>query len=198
MTITYIVGNNLYVNTTNRCCNSCEFCVRTKQEGYGTAYSLWLNREPTKEEILEDILKLKLEDFSELVFCGYGEPFYRIDDILWVGKNLKEKHIIKVRINTNGLGELICGYAVSPKLCGLIDLISISLNASTAKKYDAICHSIFGEKSFDAMLEFAKTTTNYVPKVLFSVVDIIGKEDIEACRKIAETCNVGFIVRTEI
>lgn len=198
MTITYIVGNNLYVNTTNRCPNACEFCIRTKQDGYGNANSLWLDREPTKEEILEDILKRTLSDYHELVFCGYGEPFYRIDDIVWVAKNLKAIQPVTVRINTNGLADLMFGYSVSPKLEGAIDTVSISLNASNAKDYNAICHSEFGENAFEAMLTFAKTAKNYVPNVFFSVVDLIGEEEIEKCRKIAEDCEVGFTVRTEI
>ncbi|OJU11495.1 MAG: radical SAM protein [Clostridiales bacterium 43-6] len=198
MMITYEVGENLYINTTNRCSNACEFCIRTRQEGYGTANSLWLKEEPTKEEILEDILKRDLEKYPELVFCGFGEPFYRIDDILWVVKKLKETKLVTVRINTNGLGDLILGYRVSPKLEGIIDIVSISLNASNAKDYDAICHPEFGEQSFEAMLTFAKTAKEYVPLVIFSVVDVIGTEEIEACRRIAKDCGVEFRIRDEL
>ena len=82
MTITYEVGNGLYVNVTNRCTNACEFCVR--QTADGTYGELWLEKEPTKQEILDDILARDLSAYNELVFCGYGEPTVRLHDILWV------------------------------------------------------------------------------------------------------------------
>ena len=83
MTITYSYGKNLYVNTTNRCDMHCDFCLRQSGDGVGEADSLWLEREPTREEIWEDLQKRDLNAFSELVFCGYGEPTYRLHDILW-------------------------------------------------------------------------------------------------------------------
>ena len=99
MTITYEVGTGLYVNVTNRCTNSCEFCVRSVADGtYG---ELWLTREPTKDEILEDILKRDLSLYTELVFCGYGEPTLRLYDILEVARAVKEKSSIKIRINSH-------------------------------------------------------------------------------------------------
>lgn len=89
MTITYGYGKNLYVNTTNRCTCACEFCIRTTGDGVGTASSLWLDREPTREEILADIQKQDLSRYAELVFCGYGEPTFRWDDIAWVCDQLR-------------------------------------------------------------------------------------------------------------
>lgn len=90
MTITYGYGKNLYVNTTNRCTCACEFCIRTTGDGVGTASSLWLDREPTREEILADIQKQNLSRYDELVFCGYGEPTFRWDDIAWVCDQLRD------------------------------------------------------------------------------------------------------------
>lgn len=194
MTITYEVGNGLYVNTTNRCSNACEFCVRATVESfYG---DLWLEREPTVEEICESIFSRDLTKYSELVFCGYGEPTERIDDILAVAGQVKAKSNLPIRINTNGQGNLIAGRDITPELAGLIDCISISLNTADASSYQAICHSDYGEDAYEALQDFAKKATKYVPKVVFSVVEkTIPDEDIEKCRKIASDCGVTLRVR---
>lgn len=194
MTITYEVGNGLYVNTTNRCSNACEFCVRSTVESfYG---DLWLKREPTVEEICDSIFSRDLSKYTELVFCGYGEPTERIDDILAVADRVKAVCTLPIRINTNGQGSMIAGYDITPKLAGRIDVISISLNTADAKSYQAICHSRFGEAAYEGLLEFAKSAKQYVPKVVLSVVDTtIPPEEIEKCRDIANACGVTLRVR---
>jgi TatD family-associated radical SAM protein len=194
MTITYTVGNSLYVNTTNRCSNSCDFCVRSHgEELYG---DLWLDREPTREEILDDIISREPEKYDELVFCGYGEPTERLDDILWVCRELKKSRNLKIRINTNGHADLINKRDTAPEFSGLVDTLSISLNCADAKSYQAVCHSEFGEEAFDALIDFARRAKNYVPIVIFSVVrGSIPDEDIEICRKIADDAGVILRVR---
>ena len=194
MTITYTVGDSLYVNTTNRCSNSCDFCVRSHgEELYG---DLWLDREPTREEILEDIEKRPLADYKELVFCGYGEPCERLDDILWVCRELKKQHTLKIRINTNGHSDLINGRNTAPEFAGLMDTVSISLNCADAKSYAAVCHPEFGEEAYAALIDFARRVKEYVPNVIFSVVrGSIPDADIEICRKIAEDAGVKLRVR---
>ena len=195
MTITYTVGNSLYVNTTNRCSNSCDFCVRSHgEELYG---DLWLEREPTREEILEDVEKREPDRFPELVFCGYGEPTERQDDIVWTARQLKAKHpSLKIRINTNGQADLINNRDTAPELAGLVDTLSISLNCANAKSYQDVCHSVFGEKAFDALIDYARRAKKHVPDVVFSVVrGSIPDEDIEVCRKIAESVGVRLRVR---
>lgn len=194
MTITYEVGNGLYVNTTNRCSNACAFCVRSTVESfYG---DLWLKREPTVEEICESIFSRDLTKYTELVFCGYGEPTMRIDTVLEVASRVKALTALPIRINTNGQGSMIAGYDITPKLAGLIDVVSISLNTADAKSYQAICHSRFGEAAYQGLLDFAKAAKQYVPKVILTVVDTtIPPEEIEKCRKIAENCGVTLRVR---
>ncbi len=194
MTITYTVGNSLYVNTTNRCSNNCDFCVRSHGEAlYG---DLWLDREPDKEEILEDIEKRDLSAYDELVFCGYGEPAIRLDDILWVCRRLKEKYDIKIRMNTNGQSDLINRRDTTPEFEGLFDCVSISLNCANAKDYQKICHSDYGEAAFDALIDFAGRVKKYVPKVAMSVVrGSIPDSDIEICRQIADKTGVNLRVR---
>ncbi len=194
MTITYTVGDSLYVNTTNRCSNSCDFCVRSHgEELYG---DLWLDREPTKEEILADIEKRDLSQYPELVFCGYGEPTERLDDILWVCKKIKASYNIKIRINTNGHSDLINKRDTTPEFAGCFDTVSISLNCANAKSYQEVCHSEFGEKSFDALIDFAGRVKAYVPNVILSVVrGAIPDSDIDICQSIADSVGVTLRVR---
>lgn len=195
ITITYTVGDSLYVNTTNRCPNSCDFCVRSHGEAlYG---DLWLDREPTREEILADVERREPEKYPELVFCGYGEPTERQDDIVWVMRELKKAHpSLNIRINTNGQADLINNRDTTPELAGLVDTLSISLNCANAKSYQAVCHSRFGERAFDALIDYARRAKKYVPRVIFSVVrGSIPDADIDVCQKIADDAGVTLRVR---
>ncbi len=200
MIITYELDDALYVNLTNRCSNDCVFCVRNNHDSINGQDNLWLDREPTVDEIKADFKRRDVAKYSSIVFCGYGEPLMRFDDCMEIAKWLKENYPEKpVRINTNGQANLIEGYDVTPKLEGIVDSISISLNASNSKRYDEICQSAFGEKAFDAMLEFASLAKEFVPSVTLSIVDHdITKEEIEDCREIAKRCGVNFRVREYI
>ncbi len=197
MTITYELGNSLYVNLTNRCSNACTFCVRNEHDGVNGKDNLWLDREPTIEEIKADFLKRDLKKYDAIVFCGYGEPTERFDDMILVARWLKElEPDIKLRLNTNGQANLISGRDVTPELEGCMDTVSISLNAENSEKYQGLCQSKFGgENAFNGLQEFAKLAKKYVPEVIFSVVDIMPQNEIENCRKIADECGVGFRVR---
>ncbi len=194
MTITYAVGNSLYINITNRCSNACDFCVRSHgEELYG---DLWLDREPTKEEILSDILARNLSAYDELVFCGFGEPTERLDDMLWVCRKVKAEKDVKIRLNTNGHADLINGRDTTPEFEGCFDSVSISLNCADAKSYQAVCHSRYGEESFDALITFAANLKKYVPSVKFSVVrGSIPDKDIDICQTIADNAGIPLRVR---
>lgn len=193
MTITYEVGNGLYVNVTNRCTNSCDFCVRSVADGtYG---ELWLDREPTTEEIIEDILARDLSKYTELVFCGYGEPSLRLYDIIEIAKIIKEKSKIKIRLNTNGHASLIHGKDVSPLFKDVIDCVSVSLNAARAEDYNKICHPDF-PNAFKGLLDFTSKVKAFVPEVMLSIVDTtIPGEDVEKCKVIAKECGVKLKIR---
>lgn len=202
MTIFYDLYDNLYVNITNRCPCSCDFCIRANGDTIKDSDSLWLDREPTVAEICADFdrwqAKPEFSKFQSIVFCGYGEPLERIDDVVAVSRYLRKKCSLPIRINTNGLADLIHGQSVSKKLEGLIDTVSISLNASNAKKYEKLCHPIFGKDAFVGILQFAAEAKKYIPNVIFTVVDTISPEEIEACRKIAEDLQITYRVRTYI
>ena len=200
MTITYELNDALYVNFTNRCSNDCIFCLRNNHDNVNGEDNLWLDHEPSIDEIKEDFKKRDMSKYSSVVFCGYGEPLMQFDICMETAKWLKETYpAINIRVNTNGQANLIHGRDVTPELSGLIDSISISLNAPTAKQYDELCHSDFGEKAFDALLDFAKKAKKFVPSVTLSVVDHdLSKEEISACQKLAESNGVDFRVREYI
>ncbi|MBP5768918.1 MAG: radical SAM protein [Fibrobacter sp.] len=192
-----ITGKNIYVNMTNRCPCSCVFCLRqTKKMMEGN--SLWLKGgEPSVESVLGIFEKYDLSVINELVFCGYGEPLERLHDVCKVIDLLKEKYPkLKVRLNTNGLANLIYGEDITPQLEGRFDTVSISLNAPTAEEFLALTRSRFGIKSFDALKEFAALAKFHVPNVIMTVVEkVMPEEKIEQCRKICETLGVTLRVR---
>ena len=195
--VLYDYADGLYVNLTNRCPCRCEFCIRTMVDSLGGADSLWLRREPAVDEVKELLKEWDLSRYTELVFCGYGEPMERLDDVLALCRYVKETTHLKTRINTTGLSDLIHGRDTAPELSGLVDAVSISLNAASAKKYDALCHPKFALESWPAILKFTEDVKKYVPDVTMSVVGgTIPKEDVEICRQIAQAkLGVKFRVR---
>lgn len=196
MTITYPVHNGIYVNMTNRCPCACTFCLRKQSDHVYGSDSLWLEREPTVEEVCESIDKWDLSKYSEIVFCGYGEPTMRLDDLLKVAAYIKSKSNIPLRINTNGLADLIAGEKVAHKLEGLIDTVSVSLNATNKEDYFKLVRPKFGIDSYDAMLSFTKECTKYVPNVIMTVVDeVTSKEEQKKSREICESIGAKLRVR---
>ena len=195
--VLYDYASGLYANLTNRCPCRCEFCIRTMVDSLGDADSLWLKREPTVNEVKELLKEWDLSRYTELVFCGYGEPMERLDEVLALCRYIKGTTNLKTRINTNGLSDLLHDRGTAPELKGLVDAISISLNAASAEKYDALCHPKFGLESWPAILKFTENVKKYVPDVTMSVVGgTIPKEDVEICRHIAEDqLGVKFRVR---
>ena len=204
MTITYEYEDALYVNLTNRCNCNCEFCLRhgKAQGSIYTEDSLWLEHEPSRQEAMDSFLSRDVCSYREIVFCGYGEPTYRLDDILWLVDQLKARFGDKlppVRINTNGHTNLILGRDVCPELKGRIDTVSISLNAVTAREYVALCHPVQGESAYQAMLDFARECKQYVPHVILTIVDKDkSPEEIQTCKDIAQKLGVKLRIRSFI
>lgn len=190
--IVYQLGDSLYINLTNRCTNKCCFCVRENSSGIGQ-YNLWLDKEPTTEEILEAMGDPTR--FEEIVFCGFGEPLLRLQVVVDVAKYVKRNFpTVPIRINTNGQANLIYEEDVTCQFEGLIDVMSISLNAENAEKYNKLCKPKYGEDAYYSILEFARKSKNHVPKVVLSVVGI-PEIDIKKCRNIAKELGVEFKVR---
>lgn len=196
MTITYPVKNGIYVNMTNRCPCACTFCLRQNGEGVYGSDSLWLEREPTVEEVCASIDTWDLNQYSEIVFCGYGEPTERLDDLLEVAKYIRSVSNIKIRINTNGLADLICNAPTAHKLEGLIDVVSVSLNATNQEDYLRVVRPKFGLESFNAMLRFTKECARYVPSVVMTVVDVVTtKQEQALCREICQSVGATLRIR---
>lgn len=202
MTITYEYGDSLYVNLTNRCDCACVFCLRHNgHDGSIYADDLWLDHEPSREEALESLLSRDMSKYENLVFCGFGEPMYRTDDILWLVDAMKERGVKlpPVRINTNGHANLILGRDVTPELTGRIDIVSISLNGSNAEEYCAVTVPQAGEAAWDAMLDFTRKAARAGVKVMMTIVDKDKTpEEIEHCREMAASLGATLRVRAYI
>ena len=197
MTVVYRVGNGLYVNLTNRCPCACTFCIRQNGPGVYGSDSLWLEREPTTDEVCEAIEK-GLGDCTELVFCGYGEPTERLDVLLEVAARFRKAHPdIPVRVNTNGLSDLIAGAPTAHSFKGLVDTVSISLNAATAEEYGTLCRPKFGAAAHPALLKFAEEVKAFVGDVVLTVVgtDALTSEKEAACRRLAAEHGIPLRVR---
>ena len=194
--IVYDYFGGLYINLTNRCPCRCEFCIKNFANGLGTADSLLLDREPTVDEVKQELRNWDVESYDEIIFCGYGEPTQRLDDLLILAAWLKENYGKPIRINTIGLADLIWKRRTAPDLEGLIDAVSVSMNEADAKKYTALCHPVYGEQAYEAMLAYIEDVKRFVPFVAVSVVShSISRESLEACREKARQLGVAFKVR---
>ena len=194
LTMLYTVGNKIYVNLTNRCPCACTFCIRQNGDGAYGSDSLWLEREPTVDEVIAEFGKYDISKYTEVVFCGYGEPMERAEDVAFIGRYIKENLGLPVRLNTNGLGDKINGKPTAEMLEGAVDTVSISLNQCDKEKYNAVTRPKW-EDGFDAMISFAADCKKYVPKVMFTVVDVIPPEDISRCKALAMSLGIELRVR---
>lgn len=189
------IKNNIYVNLTNRCPCSCTFCLRQTKE-MTEQNSLWLKREPSVDEVIAEFEKLDISKYNEVIFCGFGEPTERLDDIILIAKYLKKRRAeIFIRINSNGLSDLVNKKETAPLFKGLVDTMSISLNASNAEEYYRLTRSKFGIKSYEEMQKFAVSCKKYIPNVVFTVVDCIGEDEIKACQKVCDNLGITLRVR---
>ena len=186
----------LYVNITNQCNCDCVFCLRQKKT-MAEKSSLWLKHEPTIEEIKAELQKAPWSLINEVVFCGFGEPTLRLNELITSLKFVREiQPNISTRLNTNGLGELAHGREIAADFSGLLDVVSISLNASTAERYYQLTRAKYGIKSYEAMLTFSEHMRAYVPKVVLTIVDHVNsEEEIERCQKICNERSLTLRVR---
>ena len=199
-TYLYALDGNLYVNLTNKCSNGCDFCVRNERESYYGHY-LWLQHgDPTADKVMAVATGGQvgsLSQYKEAVFCGFGEPTYKMSEMLQLCDFFHARGL-KTRLNTNGQGNLINKRDITPDLKDKIDLVNVSLNASCAEKYQPMCRSQFGESAFAAIVEFAKLCRKNGVNCRFSIVDCIGEEEIEACKRLAESVKVPLYIRSYI
>lgn len=197
MNISYEIGNKLYLNITNKCPCSCTFCIRNNGDGAYGSQPLWLEHQPNLEEILANLEKRELNKYEEIIFCGYGEPTCELELLKATAGYIREKSKTPIRINTNGLADLINQRETPKEFEGLADIISISLNASDPQAYDKVTRPGFkGVNCFEQMISFAKRVKEYVPRVMFTVVDVIGEEEIAKSQAIADKAGIELRVRT--
>ena len=195
--ITYDYFGSLYINMTNRCDCHCVFCIRDQDAS--ALGELWLDKEPTREQVLEEILSQDLSQYAEIVFCGYGEPTCRADDMFWICDQLRaagREDLPPIRLNTNGHGSLINHRDIAPEMQGRLDAVSVSLNGSNEEEYLRLTRPGAGGQAWEAMLDFVRQAAKFVPRVMVSIVDYDkSPQEIEACRQLAESLGAAFRVR---
>jgi TatD family-associated radical SAM protein len=187
----------IYVNLTNKCNCACTFCLRNMKE-MAEQSSLWLKEEPSVPEVKSLLDELPWDMVSEIVFCGFGEPTCRIDAVVELLKYVKDTHPeVKTRLNTNGLSDLMYGRSTAGDFAGgILDTVSISLNASNKERYLELTRAKYGIESFDAMLKFAVDCKEYVPNVVMTVVEKVeNQQEIDLCQKICDDRGLKLRVR---
>lgn len=196
--IIYTLEGGTYINITNKCNCNCTFCIRSKGNAVGEADNLWFyGKEPSFDDIKNAIEGYDFSKVKEVVFCGYGEPTMRLEVLLETCKLLKNNYpSIKLRLNTNGLSDLQHNRSTAKEIGESFDVVSISLNEPDSDSYDAVTRNIYPTKAFPAMLKFTKECARYCPYVRMTVVDVIGEENVEKSRKIAEDLGVNFVCRS--
>lgn len=188
--LAYRIRNSLYLNITNRCSNSCTFCAKF-DEFTVKGHNLLLDHEPGFEELMAAIGQPS--DVDEVVFCGFGESLLRLELVKQVARELKQRGYT-IRINSDGQANLAHGRNILPELEGLVDSISVSLNAPDAATYARLCNTPFGEAGYAGLCDFLREAPRYIPEVTATAVTVPGV-DIEACRRVAEALGVNFRVR---
>ncbi len=185
--IAYKIRKSLYLNITNRCSNRCVFCAKFT-DFFVKGHFLKLDHEPSADEVMTAIGDPS--GYDEIVFCGYGEPLLRLDLVREVASRLK-KLGCRIRINTDGQANLVHGRNILPELAGLVDTISVSLNAADPETYQKLCGTPFGPAGFTGICEFLTEAKKHIPTVVASAVTVPGL-DIETVRRLAESLGVTF------
>lgn len=193
--IIYRYKEQVYFNITNKCPCRCTFCIRSHGDAVGDAENLWLEHEPSLDEIYAAIDDYSFGECKEVIFCGYGEPTMALENMIAVSRYMKEKYPFKIRLNTNGLSDLIHKRSTAEEICKAVDSISISLNMPDAKSYTDVVRPAYGEKSFESMLKFASDCKKYLEDVRFTVVDVIGKEKVKKSQELADAMGIPLRVR---
>ena len=194
----YELAGKVYINLTNLCTNDCVFCIRTlKDDVEGT--SLKLKNENVKVEDVTEQLKNFRIDNNEIVFCGYGEPLIKIEEVKTIAKHIKENYKnTTVRINTNGLGNMIHKRDIVPELKGCIDAVSVSLNAENDELYNKISRPNPKYKgAYSRVKEFiwycARAGIDTTATIVTGYKDF--KPDVEKCEQIAKNLGAKFRIR---
>ena len=188
----------MYINITNGCPCSCVFCIRKNGDSIEDNGSLWLEHEPSFEEIKAAFESFDKTGISEAVFCGYGEPTVRTEMLIKTAEYIKNNSQMSIRVNTNGLVKLIRKDFDITRFKGVVDSFSISLNAPNAERYNEVTRPSFGEAAFGEMLRFAEDVKSMGIKTSFTVVDVITQEEIGQCSDLAVKMDIPFRIRAYV
>jgi TatD DNase family protein len=188
--IVYELKNALYINLTIRCNADCVFCDR-KGEATIKGHNLRITKEPSAREVI-DLIGDPLK-YEEIVFCGYGEPTIRLNELKEIARWVKE-HGGKVRLNTDGHGNIINKRNIVPELVGLVDSVSISLNSIDPVQYGKLMR-LDGPRFHAAMLEFTTECKKVLPEVVMSIVGMDEVDQEKAKEFIEKTLGVKYRLR---
>lgn len=187
-TVTYTIDDRLYINLTDRCTLSCDFCPKTNGHWEVHDYNLQITHRPEVEEIIAEIGDPTR--YRQIVFCGYGEPTLRLKPLLAIASWVKERGG-SVRINTDGLANLVHKRNVLPEMKGKIDALSVSMNAQNAEIYNRHCQPAL-PGAYEAMLEFLRLAPEYLPEVTATAIEGLEGVDMDACAALATQLGVKF------
>jgi TatD family-associated radical SAM protein len=185
----YTIRNQRYINVTNRCTLRCAFCPKFNKAWEVKGHELRLREEPGVREMIAAAGDPAVWD--EVVFCGLGEPTLRLDEVLQVASAVRAAGARRVRINTDGLANLVHGKDVTPRFAGLIDALSVSLNGQDPAIYDYHCRPR-GRGTWVSVLDFVRRVRRHVPEVTITAIDGLPGLDIAACEAIARDLGVNF------
>jgi TatD DNase family protein len=192
--LVYPIRRSLYVNLTNECSNRCMFCPRSVGELVVKGHDLKLPREPTAAEVIQALQDARVENYEEVVFCGFGEPTLRLDVLKEVALEVKGRWHVRTRLNTNGQGSAIAGRDITEELAPLIDSVSVSLDAPDAATYETLCRPTI-PNAFEAVCDFIRRAKGRIATIRATAVAVPGL-DLEAVRRVAEKdLGVTFEVR---
>ena len=196
MNISYEIGKKLYLNITNKCPCNCTFCIRNNGDGAYGSDPLWLDHQPSIDEVIANLKTRDLDSYEEIIFCGYGEPTCELEILKTTAAYIRSVSKTPIRLNTNGLGNLVNQRDIAPDFEGLLDTVSVSLNASDSEAYDKVTRPSFkGVDCFEEMLKFAERVKLFVPNTMLTVVDVIGEEEIAKSQAIADKVGIQLRVR---
>jgi TatD DNase family protein len=184
----YSLHGNRYLNITNRCTLRCAFCPKFNGTWDVQGYDLRTREEPGVEEIVA--AAGRPGDSREVVFCGLGEPTLRLYTVLKAAAVLKRQGH-RIRLNTDGLANFVHGRDVAADMEGLIDAVTISLNAQDEETYHRHCRPP-RPGSYASLLGFVRSVREFVPEVTLTAIDGLEGVDIAACERIAQRLGVGF------
>ncbi len=187
-TITYPIGERLYINLGDRCTLRCVFCPKHNGSWQVHDYDLTLSQRPTAAQVIDALGDPSAHE--EIVFCGYGEPTLRLKELLEIARHIKENGG-RVRVNTDGLANRVHRRNVLPQLGEHVDALSISLNAQNASVYVRHCKPAF-DGAYQAVLNFLQMAPRYVSEVTATAIDGLEDVDIGACERIATYAGAKF------